>query len=311
MEDDNGTRPLVLLTAASLALLAFSLVAGVVDPRQIAGVPAWVKPAKFAASVAITAATGAWILGQMARARGLARAGRVMATMAALELVIITVQAARGVPSHFNARTPLDGALFTIMGLGITIFWVAQLYVAVRAFRHRFATEARTWGIRLGLGGALVGGALGFAMTQPTPAQRAELAAGRPPAALGAHAVGVPDGGPGLPVTRWSTTGGDLRVPHFWGLHALQALPLAALLLERRRRGARAVLAIGAGWLGLIGVLLIQALRGQPLFAPDGTTLAMAALVVALAGFVAAWGGRRSHSSHPGGRPSDAALFYR
>jgi hypothetical protein len=91
----------------------------------------------------------------------------------------------------------------------------------------------------------------------------------------------VPDGGPGLPITRWSTAGGDLRVPHFLGLHALQALPLLAWFLERRRRpAARPVIAAAVAWLGLVAVTLAQALRGQPLFSLDAVTLAAAGTVL-------------------------------
>ncbi|MPZ65415.1 MAG: hypothetical protein GEU83_07800 [Pseudonocardiaceae bacterium] len=98
----------------------------------------------------------------------------------------------------------------------------------------------------------------------------------------------MPDGGPGLRVTGWSTTGGDLRAAHFIGMHALQGLPLLALALgalgalgarggrlhdERLRMGIAAV-AAGA-WLGLTALLTWQALRGHPLLEPDGLTLAV------------------------------------
>lgn len=293
-------RPLALLAAGSAALLAVSLVLVLVDHRQVTGAPVWLKPAKFAAAVFTAAAALAWIIGQMrgAAERRLRFAGTAMAALTALELVLITMQAARGVASHFNAATRFDGAVFTTMGIAISVFWLAELYVTIRAFRQPFATPARTWAIRLGLVGALLGGATGFRMAQSTPEQRAALEAGRPGAVLGGHAVGVPDGGPGLPVTHWSTTGGDLRVPHFLGLHALQVLPLLALFAERRRRGeARLVWAGAIGWLGLGVVTFGQALRGQPLFAPDGVTAGLAMGVLAAALVVA--GGRRRPLAAP------------
>lgn len=91
--------------------------------------------------------------------------------------------------------------------------------------------------------------------------------------------MGVEDGGPGLPVTGWSTTGGDLRVAHFVGLHGLQALPLFGYLLAllapewlRMRHRVALVWMAGVSYLCLIGLLTWQALRGQPVISPNART---------------------------------------
>ncbi|MGH3921735.1 MAG: hypothetical protein ACRDTT_02475, partial [Pseudonocardiaceae bacterium] len=167
------------------------------------------------------------------------------------------------------------------------------LVIAALASRRQFGDRPFTLAIRFGLLVALIGMALGFLMTAPTADQQQAIANGNT-SMVGAHSVGVADGEPGLPVTAWSTTGGDLRVPHFVGLHALQALPLLAWLLALPRLGldertrARLVTTGAAGYLGLVGLLLWQALRGQPLIAPDGLTLGAATtLLVAVAAAVA------------------------
>jgi Domain of unknown function (DUF4281) len=303
-------RPLVVVALGSVGLLLASAGLMLVDPRQVMGASTWLKPAKFAVSMALTSATLAVLLRQLAP---LGRGGRwavgLFVGMMSLELVIITVQAARGVPSHFNASTPLDATLFSAMGAAIVVVTIALGYLVWRSFRQplaSFNTPAAGWGVRLGLLTMLVGASLGGLMPGPTAEQRRRLQAGEPPTMLGAHAVGVPDGGPGLPITRWSTQGGDLRIPHFVGMHALQLLPLFGWWLGRRRssaspQGARAagrrVMVAGAGYLGLVGVTLLQALRGQPLLAPDIVTLAT--LTAVLGGTLTAWWLAGRNSSLP------------
>ena len=108
-------------------------------------------------------------------------------------------------------------------------------------------------------------------MTAPTSAQLREARATNQMAVSGAHTVGAPDGGAGLPGVGWSRDHGDLRVPHFLGLHALQTLPLLVVLL--RRLGAnvsvRMTQSFAASHAALFGILLVQALRGEALVAPS------------------------------------------
>lgn len=302
-----GSPSLVWLAAGSLALLVGSLFMLIFDPRRLLGAALWMKPAKFAASIALTSFTLALLLHQITLpVRTRRRAVGVIVGFAALELVIITVQAARGVPSHFNAATRADGTLFTVMGIGIVAFTGGIARIAVAAFRQPFADRALGWGIRMGFVAMLFGSSIAFLMPRPTAAQIAGLSAGRPTPLLGAHSVGVPDGGPGLPVAGWSTAGGDLRVPHFIGLHGLQILPLVGWLLGRRRRSAAqswraaSLSAIaGAAYIGLTGTAFLEALRARPLFPPDAVTATvgtavLVATVLAVIASVATRSARRS-----------------
>jgi hypothetical protein len=151
--------------------------------------------------------------------------------------------------------------------------------VAVALWRRQLDDRALGWALRFGVTITIVGAMTGGLMTRPTSAQLSAARAGDRMTIAGAHTVGAPDGGPGLPVTGWSTNHGDLRVPHFFGLHAMQALPLLALALARRRVTERArvrlVIAWSASYAALFVILLGQALRGQPLAGPDALTLAL------------------------------------
>ncbi len=82
------------------------------------------------------------------------------------------------------------------------------------------------------------------------------------------HSIGVADGGAGLPFVNWSTEGGDLRVAHFLGLHAFQAIPLAALVFVRWRQQFATALTLGFALAYFAGFsfLFIQAMHGKPLF---------------------------------------------
>lgn len=286
--------PLVALVLAMLVLAAVALLGLIVDPRVITGAPAWMKPLKFAVSIAIYSVTLLWMLTFIPdRPRFVKAISWGVLLGLGVEMVLIVMQVLRNTTSHFNQTTPFDAAVFTAMGAMIAGVWLLNAIVAFLLARRRFAEGPIVWGVRLGLLAALLGMAVAFLMTQPTPAQEEIDDATGSSSIVGAHSVGVEDGGPGLPVVGWSTEGGDLRVAHFVGLHGLQVLSLVGLALVRfapphlpLRDRSRLVGVAAAFWIALTLLLTWQALRGQSLVAPDALTLSALALLIALSASV-------------------------
>jgi len=281
-------RPLLVLLAASAVLTVVTVVGLVTDDRVLTGVPIWLKPFKFAVSFVLYAGTLAWMLSLLPARSRLARlAAVVILATSLLELAIIVAQVVRGQTSHFNYTTPINGLLFDIMGGAVMVLFLAHFVIGAVVLRARLADRVSATGVRLGLTVSLVGMAAAIPMVVRTPTPAIE-------GISGAHSVGVLDGGPGLPIVGWSTVGGDLRIGHFVGLHALQALPILALLLTRfgqrlaERTKVRLLGVAAAAYLLLTVLLTGQALRGQPLLRPDSLTLAALGLLVA--GTVAAAG---------------------
>jgi len=278
-------RPLLVLTGVMGALAVVTAAGIFLDPRVLTGAPIWVKPFKFAVSLGIYGLTIAWMLSVLPRRSRVGEwAAVVIVAVAVIEEAIIVLQAARGTTSHYNEATPFDAALWKAMGLSIMMLFVSHLIIAVAALRQRIQDRTIAYGMRLGLGLSLLGMLAAVPMVIPRGEPEIDGVAG-------AHSVGVPDGGPGLLFLGWSTTGGDLRIGHFFGLHALQVLPLLAFLLTRTgladRVRARLLLVGGAAY-GVLNVLLTwQALRGQPLMKPDALTLGAWAALVAATGIAA------------------------
>ncbi|GHO95112.1 hypothetical protein KSF_051600 [Reticulibacter mediterranei] len=281
-KESFALHPLLTLVGMTNVLVLLAALGGiVVDHRIITGMPAWVKPAKFAISISIYSFTLLWLLSFIkGQKRLVSMVANGTAVFLTVEIVIIVGQVIRGTTSHFNNNTPLDRTLFLIMAVFIALVFVMGIVAAILLLLQRQQDLAFTWTLRLSMFITLVGMAAAFLMTRgPTPQQLEMLRTEGHTSTIGAHSVGVLDGGPGLPFVGWSTEGGDLRIPHFVGLHALQVLPLFWWLFLRRSRLLRdshrvaLVWTVGAGYLGVVGLLVWQALRAQPLIAPDADTL--------------------------------------
>ena len=246
----EAQRPLIVAGVIFFALFLVLAVVAVFDQTEIAGVNRWIKPMKFTLSPAVYLWTLAVYLHFI---EGRERARRAIAfgviAMMAGEIALIITQAARGTTSHFNLATPLDGFIFAAMGWMILANTFLMIYLLALYFRAPVRLpRSILWGMRLGIALFLLACVEGGVMS-----------------VMLRHSVGVPMGGEGLPFVNWSTRGGDLRVAHFVGLHALQAVPFFALTLEKYRVRApvRATFLFAALYAALFTFVFVQAMRGN------------------------------------------------
>ncbi|GAB4399210.1 MAG: hypothetical protein OHK0053_19030 [Microscillaceae bacterium] len=249
---------LLVVVGFHLVLFLVCLVLIPFDKTQILGISRWIKPAKFALSIVVYLMTMAYLLSffpasHWGRAQNYAF---WFALLMLLVIICITIQALRGQPSHFNITSGFNIFIFNVMGLAILINTLMLVLLTIDFFvlPLEMPTDLR-WAVRLGLGLMLLGSAEAGLMLR-----------------LQQHAVGVMDGGAGLPFLNWSTEGGDLRIAHFVGLHALQIL-ISLVWLNAWFQFFTTDFAKIAGVcmaslliLGLFVVTAWQALAGKPLW---------------------------------------------
>jgi hypothetical protein len=104
------------------------------DGGPLIGPVSWRKPITFGLSFGIVLATITW-LASMLRMPPRSRVGLlgVFAAASVLEVVVITTQAWRHVPSHFNISTPVDSAFATASAIGGGMLLVSSAGVAAVA----------------------------------------------------------------------------------------------------------------------------------------------------------------------------------
>lgn len=278
------------MAVAALMIVStlISLAGLLLDPRQILGAPAWAKPLKFSISILLYAITWAWLIDHLPRWRRAARtAGTVMAVALVIEQVAIVWAASQGTTSHFNVSDGLHSAIWASMAVAISALYLCTFITSIALFLLRLPTPSLTLAVRAGAIIALAGIGIAFLMTAPTSTQLSDYRG-----IIGAHTVGAPDGGPGIPILGWSTVAGDYRVPHFIGMHALQLLPLLAITLGIIGRllppladdavQRRLVLLTAIGYAVALALLTLEAAMGQPVTRPT-TEFALAGLALFLA----------------------------
>lgn len=241
----------VLLLALPVAMMQ------TVDARVLeSGVNVWVKPAKFLVSVGIFSLTSAWFFGYVRPERRASRPMRAVVAVtvgaASLELAWIAFQASRGLESHFNTGSPLGAVMYALMGLFAVLLIGTTLPLAWEIARRPAASVSRDFAAAVAVGLVLtflLGGGLGGYMSAQT-----------------GHAVGLEEGRVAL--FGWNRSGGDLRIAHFLGIHAEQAIPVLAWLAAGLRARLRWALILGgaAVYTALTLAIFGQAVGGRPLF---------------------------------------------
>ncbi len=214
------SRQAALTVYGTILLALFLPAAGaqLIDPRTLDGVNVWAKPAKFLLSVAVFSLTMAWTFGYVRPERRGARAMRwlviVLIGAGSFELSYIIWQAAHGLASHFNISSLFYVVMYGLMGVGAVSLVATTLPMAWEIARRPVAGMRGDYRASVIIGLVFcfaLGGGFGMIMAQGT---------GHSVGAVGGHA----------PLFGWNRCGGDLRIPHFLGIHAQQAIPLLAIM---------------------------------------------------------------------------------
>jgi hypothetical protein len=254
-----GREPLLVATGIVFLLAMIPTgIAYAVDDRTLLGANVWLKPLKFEFSLALFAFTLVWFMPLVSGAFRRSFLGRyavwAFVALTPIELAYIVYRASLAEASHFNNATPATTIAYALMGIAAVLFTLTAPALAIGIARRDAKPIDPAYRLAVILGLVLtflLGGIEGIVMSTG-----------------GGHNVGIPlAGDAGIPIFGWLRTAGDLRVAHFLGIHAQQAIPIfgaisVALFAARARP---AVVAFALLYVLLVGVTVIQALLGRPL----------------------------------------------
>ncbi len=227
------------------------------------------KPTTFGLSFGLTLATVAWVthfVPMSWRTRNMLLG--VFTVTCVVETALVSLQAWRGVPSHFNFETPFDAGVSTTLAVGGFAIVLTTIAMTLIAFRSaRITSPAMRLAVRFGFATLLVALAVGAAMI-----------------ATGSVSARGPD-----PSVAY-TTAGFLKPAHAVTMHAILVVPALAWLLTFTRWSENHqlnIVRLGVAGYSLLSVVVIveSATHTSPLAAPP---LAMAVSGLGLAVLAAA-----------------------
>ncbi|GLZ80177.1 hypothetical protein Afil01_49840 [Actinorhabdospora filicis] len=294
-------RPLMIQVALMSGLVLVALGGVLIDDRVQNGVSVWEKPLKFAVAFVAYGLTLGWMLSLPHKGRRFTWwVGTVVALSGTADVAVIAMQGARGTFSHFNTADAYGELTQNVFSIGVPILMLANMILAITLIVQRVGDKGTAMAVRLAAFYSIAGMFLGLLISMNPDGQSGDYTDGNgDPVTLAiSHSVGTRDDAPVMPFTGWNATAGDLRIPHFVGMHGMQVMLLVGLLVAglaarvawlRDERTRRAVIGVaGLCYGGLTALVTWQALRGQSLIHPDAKTwTALGAIAVVTAALFA------------------------
>jgi hypothetical protein len=218
----------------------------------VLGVNSMIKPIKFALSIWIYSWTMAFLLFYLNDQNKVKKYSWVAIIAMSFEQFAIISQALRGELSHFNNSSLYGGILYALMGVFIVMLTIQTLRITITFIRQKTYTipAPLALSIKIGLIYFVVFSFFGGYIS-----------------GVNGHTVGAKDGGVGLPFINWSTFFGDLRVAHFFGIHALQIIPIFGYWISNKSKSdvsTKAIWAFSVIYLAYICFTMIQAFMEIP-----------------------------------------------
>jgi hypothetical protein len=259
----KASAPLFWVGLALLLMALATWVLSAIDGRQLQGVSVWLKPLKFQLSTGVYLLTLALFMGWLPAQAQQSRTARYVVWAAVIaglfEVGYITWQGSQCLASHFNTTTPFFAAMYTLMGVGAVTLASASLVLGVLIAR------TGTYSLPPALKLAVV---LGLVLTFVIGTGFGGYLSAQP---AGHWVGGVLSDSGGLPLFTWSRSGGDLRVAHFFGIHAMHFVPAFALALALARvpqfPAVRAVWIFATAFTAFCVWTFVQARNGMPFLA--------------------------------------------
>jgi hypothetical protein len=253
-------EPVLIAFAAILIVMMLpTFLALLVETQTFNGINVWIKPLKFQSSAAlflVTLAIFMPFLDASHRQRKAVNAAIwIISVFLLLEILYITFRASRAEASHFNRDNMLGIILYAWMGITILIVtilggWIGWL---ILKSKDKIASPELRYAIGVGLvTGTVLGSLTAIYMSQQT----------------GHWVGGIRNDAGGSFFFGWSRTGGDLRVAHFIGLHAMQGIPLIGWLISLFSTVAVKPLVIASTvvWIVVTAATFAQAIAERALF---------------------------------------------